>query len=269
MNKNVQVNKEYICTIDGVKFLEKDHALKYLESKYLTVVEKSDEVKEYQERLSQVFPDFIINIIKKHITKNDRESGNEFDESDKEIFYITMQSLKIEAKFGFRVIERKQEISYYDTWKDYGGIFNSLNKAIDYYKLIIDKVNTFEQKVYNELSKYIENINKVFVYKINESGRTSEDHNEYYFRLLLNDNSNVDYGRFEFELEDFESEINLDKETDSYISKFKGRYITAIEGEVETGVSRDSNTWFEVNGISINHLASRAKRMRVEILELK
>lgn len=268
------MNKEYICNADGRTFLDENEALQYIKSKFLEVVEKQEGLEFYENEFKAAFPEFIVKVTKRQIEDDDRHYSRNYKDTDKEEIQVQLKGINIEANFFFSFLNRETDLSWSFPWNYDGsnGVFPNMDKALWFYKMLINNSSAYKEKLFNELKKYKTDLKEVVIYKIRESCGTADDFNEYYSRLVMNDESVLDYGYFSFDKYDMESEETLYQEMDKYIDGIKGAYVNVIEGEVAVGTPKycnDHSTWYEVDGVAIDSLASRAKRLRVEILETR
>jgi hypothetical protein len=258
---------EFVCSIDGQAFSNKEDALTYMFSQHVKEKDGDCELEKMKIRLENEFPFYRFTVTKRPYTVSDAqhaEDGNPWFEG-KEIYFIN-PSTDLYALQGmqFTICDKHK----YD--HDEQNVFERLDAAILFYKRFISGAALFAKSVLEEVKKHDSDVIDCVVTKIEQTYGTADSFNEYHISLLHSNGTKRPCGYIELDTRDLQSNAALESQIKHYVKSLSGRYVTSIEGEVTIGTPKycnDHRTWYEVDGIAINLLAGRAKNLRVEILD--
>lgn len=265
------MSREFVCKIDGRSFLTKEEAMAYLESTFLDEVEKEEGLEDTEAELKKAFPQFRVKVTKEPLTSDHVSYADENDPffNGKEIVYVTLNGIDLDADLRFEIKPRHEDDFHYDSRDSY----ETLEKAISFYHSFIDGSLQYAHNYLEELRKYEPNATSAKVTRIHQSCGTADDFYEYDVDILNSSDQVIASRRLELDEYDVEDTAGILREIKKDLIKVKGHYVTELEGHVTMGSAKycnDHSTWYEVDGVAIDALAYRAdkegKKLRVQIV---
>ena len=252
----VVLSKKFQSTIDGKTFATKEEALDYLMSSFVEehTIAEDESLLGIKKQIEQTLPGFIADV-------------EYYSEEQKERLLVNLSHPTITNTYlTFSIGE---DISYgYPEFH----LFSTLEKALSFYSLFLSGAERFRDAVQNILQT---NLLMPLVCKIegiHQSSGTSDSFYTYTVNCYKEDGTLYRFCTLSLDKYDLASEEKLEKEIESALRKINGEFLSSLEGTVTKASAKyinDHSYWYEINGIPINTLLKKHKKVRVEILEEK
>lgn len=258
------MTKEFVCKIDGRTFSTKEEAVEYLSKYYIKKIDKQKDLMEIKRVLEDRFPNFIVEVSKNgSILEEVRVDYDTNRFTSSKTCYCKLTGTEIKGEIVFAISG-----DYEDEFNEELNVFRSVEKAIDILEKLIEGINTFKNKLLTFAKKYEEDATDVIIHQIEHYDYEYDHQFKVDFDIVSKSGVKKTYTNFyidRYELEEDKMEETMTK----HLSWLSGRYVTVVEGEAKEVQSNDyyNTTHFEIDGVEINHLAQRAKKMRVTIIE--
>lgn len=240
--------QEYLCTIDGEQFASKEELLSYMEKQYVKVIKVKKDLQEETEVLKKAFPGFFISV-----------------KEQEDIIHVKMEMEGVEGEAKFEIKEKEQ-----DKWGGRPRVFTKLEEAVSFFNTFFQKVDLVLSNVYLKMKTYKPNIKEIRLKSFHCGGEVADDYYEILPVAVLDNDHEMQIRKLEIE----ESAIHNDRYfyefLQVYLRKIDADFITEIEGAVARNYNPNdyyAEQWYEVDGINLNILAERAKRLYVKIIE--
>jgi hypothetical protein len=224
------MTKLYVSKIDNKTFNTESELIAHLKNNYSMIDETGGESANILRQLQSAFPFAKINVTESSETRyGSHVCSMHWDEYD--------------ADFTFYIGKHHDFDYYYMS-------FDNVEQAIKYYQNYLDYKDQIIEKL-----KEVYDPEKIEIGQMYEGG--SDSNNSILFIMHINGNEYSEH--FEF------------GDIDMFINSFKGYFDTVIEGDVviERNYSSGYDREPKINGVGINTILNRAKKIRIEILETK
>lgn len=222
----------YISKLDNKSFSDKDDLIKHLLENYSMEDNKEGQSNEALKLLQEAFPFAKIDI--QELNKEKRYGD----------FHINMQWREYNADFSFYV-------GYYseDSW--YENHFVTIDDAIRNYEYFIHKKDEIINEINNRYSPEYISVEQMY-------DGDYDSPSGILFNFKIGEDSYGDHYQFGQSVSEF-------------VDSFTGYFQNVIEGDVniEKDYSTSSNVEYYVANVPLSTMIKRAKKMRIEILELR
>lgn len=228
------MNNKYVCDIDGSIFSSEEELLRHLKEKYVTVfIDKKTDVSDIYELLKVNFPEWEVNV---------RNGGGWYAEY---IINLKKDKTDIEQYYG----NEKSDTDKCYTYK--GNPENNVD-LISAIRWKIDKADELTGKI-----KSIGDFDDVYCSQFGH-GYAS---NEHYFQLCYKLKGENDYRSDNYY--PWGSDITENEFTES----FKQYFVNKLEGLMAPRYTDGYFDTYTIDDVPIDALISRAKKVRLEIIE--
>ncbi|RNB59356.1 hypothetical protein EDM57_04230 [Brevibacillus gelatini] len=221
------MKKQYICTIDNIKFTSEQELISHIKNNYIK--ELTDESSfDIYDTLKNAFPDADIDIV----------------ENNSEDIHVSMYFKNYESNLEFKI---KKNPDFEDTY--YYSVFSTVEDAIKYFKDNFIKKSEYLVQCLKEYFNF-ENIEITGLFNGYGYG---DCESSIHFKFNVGDRVVHDTYKFE--------DIN------TFLNRMKGHVLNVVEGEFFIQHGENSSKDFFINGINVEDMITRAKKVRLEIIE--
>jgi hypothetical protein len=231
--RSVNMNKKYVLDIDGSIFSSEEELINYIRKKYVKEFKgKKTDISEIYDILHQHFPDWKVNV------ENGAGWYAEY------IIKLSKDRTVIEQHYANEKAETDRFYVYKGNPDNFQDLIKEISWKIETAKRMIDKIRSigdFEDIYCKEFDYgYSQDEHHfTFVYKLKEWGDYSEE--RYY-----------PWG---------------EKGEDEFVNDFKKYFVTKLEGEIKPDYDDGYFNGYTIDGINIDGLVRRARKVRLEIVE--
>lgn len=248
--------KKFLSTVDGKTFSTKEEALNYLMNQFVEehIIEENESLFGVKKQVEQALPGFIADV-------------QTLVENNEEQILVNLSHPDISDTYLQFTIGDYSSSGYHDL-----SSFSTLEDALSFYSLFLSGAECFRDAVQNILQTNLLMPLVCKIESIHQSSGTSDSFYTYSINCYKEDGTLYRYCFIELDQYDFSSDETLQREIDSVIRKIEGEFLSSLEGTVTKASPKyinDHSCWYEINGVPINTLLKKNKKVRVEILEEK
>lgn len=228
------MSTKYVCEIDGSIFSTEEELIKHLKKKYVKEFKnKSTDVSEIYDVLKENFPDWKINI----------ENGAGWYATY--IIRLNKDKTQIEQYYGNDKDDNDKSYTYKGNPENFKDLVSNIKWKIETAEQMVRDINS------------IGDFEDIYCKEFNH-GYTSDEH---HFTFLFKLKGWEDYSEERY----YPWGENNDKE--AFINNFKQYFVDKLEGEMHPYFYDGYFTGYVIDGVNINGLVRRAKKVRLEIIE--
>lgn len=248
--------KEFLSTVDGKTFATKEEALDYLMNQFVEehIIEEDESLLGVKKQIEHTLPGFIADV-------------QTLMENNEEQILVNLSHPDISDTYLQFTIGDDSSYGYHDP-----SSFSTLEGALSFYSLFLSGAERFREAVQNILQSNLLMPLVCKIESIHQSSGTSDSFYNYTINCYKEDGTLYHYCYLSLDKYDLASDETLQREIDSAIRKIEGEFLSSLEGNVTKASPKyinDHSYWYEINGVPINTLLKKNKKVRIEILEEK
>ena len=268
----IKVAKEFVCKLDGMSFQTKEEMEAHIIETYVKVIKKEEELADMQSQLENELVDFVVNLSQNASLLEDSREDFDEDEFDDAI-YVELSLKDGDWIFHFAISPSYQFGNFNSELRVYSSVEEALKELHILMKGIAYLTSSLSSK-YTFLREVDKRPNMPFSVAFDEAEQEHRNHEHtlyiYIKKYFSTSNLNVEVDIFSFDWFLLESKETFFEAINRQIKRIDGPYVSFIEGEVTIEESFDpyqKGDTFLIDGMDVEDLAKRAKRMRLTILE--
>jgi hypothetical protein len=248
--------KEFLCTVNGETFSTKEEALNYLMNQFVEehIIEENESLLGLKKQIELALPGFIADV-------------QTLIENNEEQILVDLSHPDISDTYLQFTIGNSTSYGYHDP-----SSFSTLEDALSFYSLFLSGTECFRGAVQTVLKQNLLMPLVCKIESIHQSSGTADSFYTYNINCYKEDGTLYRYCSIELDKYDFSSNETLQREIDSAIRKIEGEFLSSLEGIVTKASPKyinDHSFWYEIDGVPINTLLKKNKKVRVEIIEEK
>lgn len=239
----MNMSNTYVCTVDGKSFDSKADAIAYIRSNYIQEIVTNEQLARIKEQLDTAFPDFYAEV------------------EEKDGYLCTLKGIHVTGSFSFFLSPNASSSSLCT--------FSTIEEAIQSLDQLFSAISQHRTKLLDFLLQQTEPIQSILFHTI----RQEEDDDDHLlsveYMAVLADQSLKPIETVYIPLDDLIDPMDVTNVFEEAYTHFTNLYVTSVEGTPKEVISEHyyEDTDFLINNVSLNQLMSRAKKIRITIVE--
>jgi len=257
------MNKEYVCTLDNRTFLTKEEMIAYVSSRYLREVTHSEEMLQIKEAFTHAFPQAILSFSTTNNLFEDLYIDHTSSDFKDTVFYGLLTSHSFKGQLPFAISS-----SYGNDYNQDLLVFKDEKNAISYFQSLFHASAYFSQKARSLIQHYNDDISDVVLDSIFYQYHDYSPTFSLVFEKVTKNGEKTPLTTLDIDSTEIQDDVYIKRKIKAAISSLSSHFISVVEGvPLECEEDYHGSVFYEIDGIDINTLASRAKTMKITILE--
>jgi len=257
------MNKEYVCTLDNRTFLTKEEMIDYLSSRYLREVTHSEKIPQIKKAFTRAFPQAALSFSTTNNLFEDLYIDYTSSDFGKDAVYGLFTSKDFKGSIPFAISS-----SYGDGYNQDLLVFKDEKNAISYFQSLFHAGAYFSKKARSLIQQYNDDICDVVLDTVVYQYHDYSPMFSLIFEKVTKNGEKTPLTTLEIDSTEIQDDVYIKRKIKAAISSLSSHFILVVEGvPLECEEDYHGSVFYEIDGIDINTLASRAKTMKITILE--
>jgi hypothetical protein len=260
------MGSEFVCKIDGMSFLTKQEILTHLSQHHLRTVTTEENLQELKEQLERTFPGFLVEISKDiDFLGEERIDFNYAELSAMDLIYVALRSNL--GNLYFAVLKDCQ--NHFNRGLQ---IFPTFEEGTVCTQRLLFGIKSCEKQLFDLAREHDVKLASIHLSRFEKYHDRYENSYNLFFNAVYSDGSVLAYTSLSINQDSLETNEEMEKVIQRCVKMISGQYVNFLEGEVQQEYSeayQSDHMFYTIDGVDIDTLASRSKRMRITIVKEK